>query len=674
MPISVYLGDLGYFNDYNFSQPTPLNVGYIGEYLQLQIPGVSVELFKNPVEMLERIRHSPPQILGLSHYQWNSNLNLKVIEAAKSAQPDVVSVLGGPQFDATNPLWIAEFFSARPNVDFHIEREGEVTFSELVKSLINAGLDKTQLDQSLWPSTLFSFDHQSRTVLTNLNGTHERLDLSTLSSPYLAGRMDKFLDDPYLAPIVETNRGCPYSCSFCAWGSATQSKVRQFPLEQVLEEIKYVTARSANPQKLLYLADANFGMLKRDEEIARTIAECGAENNFPKQTYVYFAKNTNKQVIRVAEMMKSVTSMSMSKQSINDSVLENIKRKNIPHQQYDALSLECQKRGISTFSELIYGLPGETYESFVSGVIQTVRQKASVAMYPMLLIEGAENHTVEHRQDFDIKTMYRVIPRYISTMPGLRTLEYEEVGISNSALSFEDWLKIRQFHFLMVIFGSEVFRDLKRELEAHELDYASLAKEILEDSASWPQTLTDLCQEFRQASIDELIDKEKVRSEYNPEEMKDIELKFPAQNYYYFAKLVCSRKTVDEFHRYLISSIGRVFPQAGELARQSIARSLDLSFDRLICYEDCFIKKDVTYDINIEKWEANVDCESYESYKLQKPIKYQLSIEESIKARLDTLLQAGLSLVDAVYKVRNGFIGFRGDVVFAYRRTQRESH
>jgi hypothetical protein len=363
----------------------------------------------------------------------------------------------------------------------------------------------------------------------------------------------------------------------------------------------------------------------------------------------------------------------MSKQSVNDSVLENIKRKNIPHQQYDNLSLECQKRGITTFSELIYGLPGETYESFVNGVIQTVRQKARVAMYPMLLIEGAENHTVEHRQEFDIKTKYRVIPRYISTMPGLRTLEYEEVGISNSALPFEDWLGIRQFHFLMVIFGSEVFHDLKRELEAHELDYANLAKRILEDAGFWPSTWATLFEKFRQASIDELIEKEDLKIEYSPGEMKDIELKFPAQNYYYFAKFICNRKTVDEFYTYLSNGISRLFPQASELAQQSIIQSLELSFDRLICYEDNVIKKNVIYDINLDKWESNVDCESYESYKAERPLTFRLEIEASIKPRLDSLLETGLSLVDAVYKLRNGYIGYRGDIVFAYRRVQTEA-
>ena len=29
--IKIYLGDLGYYNDHNFNQPTPLNVAYVGD-------------------------------------------------------------------------------------------------------------------------------------------------------------------------------------------------------------------------------------------------------------------------------------------------------------------------------------------------------------------------------------------------------------------------------------------------------------------------------------------------------------------------------------------------------------------------------------------------------------------------------------------------------------------
>ncbi|MDP6518104.1 MAG: radical SAM protein [Alphaproteobacteria bacterium] len=670
MSITVYLGDLGYYNDYNFNQPTPLNVAYVGRYLKTRVPEARVELFKHPLQLLQRINDAPPTIIGLSHYQWTSNLNLKVIEAAKAANPATISVLGGPHWDATNREWMADFFAARPQIDFHIDREGEATFADLVESLIAVDFDPAKLNIDAWPCTLFAYDRDSGIVLHNSVGAFDRMDLTQLPSPYLDGWMDKFLEDPHLAPILETNRGCPYSCSFCAWGNATQSKVRQFPVEVVVEEIRYVATRSKNPHKLLYLADANFGILKRDEDIARAIADSSVNLGFPKQTYVYFAKNTNERVIRVAELMKTVTSMSMSKQSVNDDVLANIKRSNIPHEQYDDLMRECEKRGIQTFSELIYGLPGETYDSFVKGVIRTVRQKATrVAIYPLLLIAGAENYTAAHREMFGIQSKYRVFPRFISTMEGLRTLEYEEVTIANDALSFEDWLRIREFHFLINLFASEVFSDLKLELEAHDLDYATLATRILEDKPAWPATWTALLERFRRAAVEELLEPEDLRVEYDADEMDEIELKFPAQNYYYYAALACSRKTVTELHNYLGDGLARLFPEATEGALPSVRGALSLCFDRMICYEDFEPRKDVAYSADLDAWTSDAEGNSLAAYRLEQPRAYLLSAEESLRPRLDELLSRGLSLTDAVYKLRNGYIGYRGDVVFAYWRT-----
>lgn len=668
MAVTVFLGDLGYYNDYNHTQPTPLNVAYIGSYLAQNVPEVRVELFKNPLKLMERIKSAPPQILGLSHYQWNSNLNLKIVEAAKALNPKTIAVMGGPHFDATNTEWMSSFFKNRPQIDFHIEREGERTFTELMMALLAADLEPDRLDTDDWPCTLFGYDHASRTLLHNPIGKHERLDLSTVPSPYLSGWMDEFLDDQYLAPIIETNRGCPYSCSFCAWGNATQSKVRQFPLEQVVEEIRYVSKRGSNPQKLLYLADANFGILKRDEEIARTIADCSITQGFPTQTYVYFAKNTNDKVIRVAELMRTVTSMSMSKQSVNDTVLENIKRKNIPHQQYDKLRMECENRGIKTFSELIYGLPGETYDSFVSGVIQTVRQKARIAIYPLLLIDGAENHTQEHRDMFGIKSKFRVTPRYISTMEGLRTLEYEEVAIENDALSFAEWFRIREFHFLIVLLASDTFIDLKLELEAHDLDYATLAKKIIADKENWPASWATLMGEFRKAATDELIEPEEMRTEYDIDEISDIELKYPAHNYYYYAMLLCSREKLNALKSYMLNGIKRFFPDAKTPAIDGVKFTIDLCFDRAICYENFVPQKTVFYSANLEEWESVSPRNELAVYKLEFPQEYIYRAEESIESRLSKLLESGMSLTDAVYKLRLSYIGYRGDVVFAYKR------
>ena len=83
--------------------------------------------------------------------------------------------------------------------------------------------------------------------------------------------MDPFLADPLLSPIIETNRGCPYACTFCNWGNATQEKINQFSLETVKEEVKYVCENSRNLTGFLYIADANFGILRRDLEIAKAM-------------------------------------------------------------------------------------------------------------------------------------------------------------------------------------------------------------------------------------------------------------------------------------------------------------------------------------------------------------------------------------------------------------------
>jgi radical SAM superfamily enzyme YgiQ (UPF0313 family) len=39
--------------------------------------------------------------------------------------------------------------------------------------------------------------------------------------------------------LWETNRGCPFQCTFCDWGSATAAKVNQFELDRLLREVDW---------------------------------------------------------------------------------------------------------------------------------------------------------------------------------------------------------------------------------------------------------------------------------------------------------------------------------------------------------------------------------------------------------------------------------------------------
>ena len=66
-------------------------------------------------------------------------------------------------------------------------------------------------------------------------------DLNEIPSPYLNGMLDEFFEDRWM-PVLETNRSCPYRCTFCAWGIGTQ-KLMRFSEERVLTEIEYIAER-----------------------------------------------------------------------------------------------------------------------------------------------------------------------------------------------------------------------------------------------------------------------------------------------------------------------------------------------------------------------------------------------------------------------------------------------
>ena len=58
----------------------------------------------------------------------------------------------------------------------------------------------------------------------------------------------------------ETNRGCPFSCAYCDWGSATGSKqMGVFPQERLKEEMEWFSHHSI---EYIFCCDANFGMFK----------------------------------------------------------------------------------------------------------------------------------------------------------------------------------------------------------------------------------------------------------------------------------------------------------------------------------------------------------------------------------------------------------------------------
>ena len=667
----IYLADLCYFHDWDNIQPIPLNIGYIAAYLKNKHPEVSIELFKDPIKLRNRISEQAPDVLATSHYQWNSNLNLAILKQVKEKNPSTITVMGGPNFNGVDLNWIHNFFQERPNLDAYIYGEGEWSFTRFVELL--QGNDKKiyNIPFEELPGSVFYLDKKLNKIINNLKNFVERLNLTDHPSPYLTGVLDPFLADPHLAPIIETNRGCPYACTFCNWGNATQEKINQFSLETIKEEVKYICENTRNLTGFLYIADANFGILRRDMEIAKLIRNFTDERNFPKYVYIYFAKNTNDTIIDIADTLKTVTSMSMSKQTMNQETLVNIKRKNIPIEQYDVLREKCHEKGIETFCELIYGLPGESYQSFVDGVKESARNDVRVTMYANLMLHGTEGSTMQHREKYGIKTAYRAIPRYISSNNELLALEFEEVVIETNDLPMEDFFRVRFFQFLFYTFTSEIFLELSHALSINGSDYVTLIEHISEDEENWTPRIKKLFNDFSQSAKDELVENQKL--EFTLEDIKEARIRNKQLNPFYMSKIVTDTELVSDFKSYLLESINRFFGgQITHTGLNELKQTVKFAFDKIVNYEKIESGKTILYDYDISSWLDSPEKLPLENFLVPKPIEYFFKLDDYILSAFEKVRNYTNDLTTVVYRLRTNEMGPTGDKIFCYKRYGRK--
>ena len=667
----IYLGDLCYFHDWDNIQPLPLNVGYIASYLKNKHPEVTIEIFKDPIKLMDRISEKPPDVLALSHYEWNSNLDLAVLKHMKKINADTVTVMGGPNFDTSDLDWMHNFFQDRPNLDAYIYGEGELSFTTFVELLQGNDKKISNIPFEELPGSVFYLDKKLNKIINNPKNFVERLNLTDHPSPYLTGIMDPFLADPLLSPIIETNRGCPYSCTFCNWGMAVQEKINQFSLETVKEEVKYICENSKNLTGWLYVADGNFGILRRDLEIAKLVRHYTEKNNFPRHVFIYFAKNTNDAIIEIADTLKTVAGLSMSKQTTNQEVLVNIKRKNIPIEQYDVLRDKCQEKGIETFCELIYGLPGETYRSFMDGVKKSAEDNVMISIYPSEMLHGSEGSEKQFREKYGIKSAYRVIPRYISSNNELPTLEYEQIVVETNALPLEDFYRIRFFQFIFYIFKSELFLELSHALTTYGFDYVMLTELISEDKENWTPRIRKLFSDFEEASRSEFVPKKKL--EFTLEDVKEARIRCKQLNPFYMSKIVTNSELILDFKSYLLESLNRFFgskiPHTG---LNELKQTVEFAFDKIVSYDKLDSGKILLYNYNISSWLDNPEKLPLENFHVPRPIEYVFKLDDYVLSAFKKVRDYTDELDTAVYRLRTNEMGPTGDKIFCYKRYGRK--
>jgi len=328
-------------------------------------------------------------VYAISCYVWNTGFVMKqLLPALLARHKEARILLGGPQV-----MHKAERYLSTEHGRVAIcNGEGELTFTNYLEELLSAEPDLSRVK---------GLSFYSGGVLTHTSDQERLQNFDEHPSPYLDGRFD---GRRFMCGVVETNRGCPFKCTFCYWGAAINSKVRSYPMDRVLGEIEWL---SRNEVYLLFIADANLGILRRDHTIVEFIADCRKKYGFPKAVTFSASKNTpperNANTLKTFSDAGMLATLPISIQSFSPTALKHVERSNISTAGYIELQRLMNERGNNASVELIWPLPGETLSSFKSGIATLLRLGAhSFNVFPLLLINNVKME--QQREKFGLVT------------------------------------------------------------------------------------------------------------------------------------------------------------------------------------------------------------------------------------------------------------------------------
>ena len=500
----ILLADLFYVNRLTRNRLcVPLNIGYVSTYSdQLYGNDIDISLYKDVDLLLEEIVRQKPDIVGFSFYYWNQNLNYYVVEKLRELYGDqVLVVFGGPSVDSDEAEQM-KLFLKFPQVDIFVEGEGEAGFAAILDRVLG---DRTKLYDSPIDCSLFMRDDQ---LVKGLN-TSTNLDLTSVPSPYLNGILDEFLEAEYM-PLLQATRTCPYQCTFCVEGKE-RSRLRAFPLDQVKQEIDYVVDWNRDrPHVVLNLAELNFGIHRQDAEIATYLREKAESVGYPRSVYFYQDKKfkeSGKQVITALGNLNK-NGLCFSLQTEHPEGVIAIKRKNLSDGMIEDGINWAKERKIPVSTELIFGLPYETYDSMVATLNRCVDQGFDqIMLHNLFLMEGIELAREPELERWGIGTDYRLLGNNYAMFDDKFVFEYEKMVTSNKYFDFADFVNIRCLNLMFYsVFQGSFYKYFFHYVKGLGIPLASFFHAFMNptDGEQWPSDYQKFVGEYRKSAVEEL--------------------------------------------------------------------------------------------------------------------------------------------------------------------------
>ena len=507
-PLKIYLGDLTYDTVTISAESIPLNIGFVAAYCKKQFgENVELTLFKYIGDLEKAINENPPDILALSNYVWNRNLSYEMFSMMSEIDSDTLLVWGGPNFPIDLPSQ-RKFMKKYSKIDVYVPVDGETGFANTVeralRSRSHSEIRSTVLSEPIDGCVTRGENDEIKYTIPIIRIK----TLDEIPSPYTTGLLDKFFDGK-LTPMMQTNRGCPFHCTFCADGKDEVNRVTSFGLERVIDELNYITNHKHEKTHNMIFSDLNFGMYLRDREISKHLAKLQTEHNYPDFIYISTGKNQKEKIIEAIKTLKDSMPLWMSVQSLDQNVLKNIRRDNISTDQMLALQPAIKDAGLQTRAEVILGLPGETHENHMKTLRDLVNARMDeIQVHTCMMLDGSEMGTPAERKKWDLHTKFRVLQRDFAKLSNGKTvLEFEEVSVSSPQMSFEEYVDMRILAFVTYVTNrGTVYDPIIKFLREQNLDVFDYFCKIKDDIQNAPQTVQNIFQRFKDSTINELWD------------------------------------------------------------------------------------------------------------------------------------------------------------------------
>ena len=421
-------------------------------------------------EVAQRI--SKNNIVAFSTYVWNHQYNYTVAKRVRELNPDCLIIFGGPEPAVTDK----NIFQDNPFMDLIICFEGEITFRKLLQNYDNKKWEEI-------PGLLVNRNGEAINT-----GDAVRIEaLEDIPSPYLSGVFDKIVaenPDVEWNGTLETNRGCPFACTFCDWGSLTYNKVKHFDPQRVYDELEWMASHKCG---FISITDANFGMFpQRDSLIADKIIEVQSKYGYPKTCSVAWAKNQKREVVDIVKKLLDAPGfnqgLTLSVQSLDVDVLENIRRKNMEMNKLEEVFELCEQRNIPTYTELILGLPGESLQSWKDNFWKLFRMgnHTGLTVFQAQLLENAEMNLLQKKL-FKIGSQ-RVTDYFSGSYSNENIEEGIDVITSTKDLPFETMLDAEIFSWFITTFHiNGISTLLSRVVYKHlNIDYSVFYEDLFQ--------------------------------------------------------------------------------------------------------------------------------------------------------------------------------------------------